>query len=898
MAPISKQYEYSFSQKQEHQNLLHQIPPASEIYSIVNDTEKPINERWAGAVARVAPLLTTEQLRYLLYLSPRPQSDWPVDVLGRLKYIYELKRRVAMISAGYGGLAHVPQTFLVSIFLGEAFQASLRWSGCGLDPAWQQKLEFIQLMSPADDASKVQQGSREGRVNSSGTDASWTPPRSPAGAALPGSPMMAKIGEKKDRSVSWRHGELTELHLGGSFLGPEEVAHLIRSCLASISQSSIAQKNLRLLLELALAQPPMFLRGVLYELSENGTHRNLAQVLMQLVECPQDAFCSPIDAALLLEEHLGVSIPRRADFMAGGRWARHSYYEDMCTVSQRILDEAEPYLAIRSNVQIRPQSEECLSRNTFSASVESLSRRAVAAIAEADEYARGALKSFQNSGWSLTPRLFRIREDAQDASNPQFERAAELYKEAFTLCQAVVEEDPNTAFGRDWFKAFWQRNHEALMILSVVRNVQQDDDEVRGWLSVQPGASQSTLVQHKWGTGNWDNEQWLVDLIISVLYYFDEDREKLRKDPLVRLLLENPADDRYDFSVVSCMGIVTEGAAGLEMEQAYRRMRERRGVEFVRADTGCRSLEYNSSKIQEAIRQVKTEAWGYIGYSQGCANSLMAESRLCTGTPEQRKLVVGRLKCRNLLYSAANGSAHATCGEWKTTRCIVEAERILKHHQAIFSRAATDSFLRLLWTTLSSREATCLFGGLHSVTHFGARALWRDAQHLPGVPTCTIRSVTEDHTQPESLTLLSNSLTKQIESPLHDTQVALHEAVGHPVYVHNFNAEMLEKCDMGGMVQKASHWAPLDEATEFITTSRDVEKHIFDGPKDRHVYPWIELNARLGLIPKVSQKAENGMKIPPGISRRNSKGGIPRINSFGQADGSARRGRDPRKYAT
>ena len=26
--------------------------------------------------------------------------------------------------------------------------------------------------------------------------------------------------------------------------------------------------------------------------------------------------------------------------------------------------------------------------------------------------------------------------------------------------------------------------------------------------------------------------------------------------------------------------------------------------------------------------------------------------------------------------------------------------------------------------------------------------------------------------------------------------------------------------------------APLDEATEFITTSRDVEKHIFDGPKD------------------------------------------------------------------
>ena len=33
-----------------------------------------------------------------------------------------------------------------------------------------------------------------------------------------------------------------------------------------------------------------------------------------------------------------------------------------------------------------------------------------------------------------------------------------------------------------------------------------------------------------------------------------------------------------------------------------------------------------------------------------------------------------------------------------------------------------------------------------------------------------------------------------------------------------------------------------------ITTERDVERCVFYAPKDRHVFPWVEVNARFGVI--------------------------------------------------
>lgn len=56
-------------------------------------------------------------------------------------------------------------------------------------------------------------------------------------------------------------------------------------------------------------------------------------------------------------------------------------------------------------------------------------------------------------------------------------------------------------------------------------------------------------------------EQALIDGIIDALIYEEKDRERLAKDPLVRLLISNPPG-KYNFAIVSAMGVITEGKKG------------------------------------------------------------------------------------------------------------------------------------------------------------------------------------------------------------------------------------------------------------------------------------------------------------------------------------------------
>ena len=338
--------------------------------------------------------------------------------------------------------------------------------------------------------------------------------------------------------------------------------------------------------------------------------------------------------------------------------------------------------------------------------------------------------------------------------------------------------------------------------------------------------------------------------MIDALYFHEDDRKRLKTDPLVRLLLDPPAG-RYDFTIVSAMGVITEGARGRELEESYARLEAQRGVRTIRANTAtARSLEYNAARIEDAARQAKTP-WGYIGYSQGCANGLMAESRLLSGTPEQQKLAE-RLVARNLLFSATNGSAHGTCGDWKTMRAMIEGDRFLKHYQAVASRQAIRFVIDNIKLALDSRLFVHVMGGVASLSYEGVRALGRDGQFKATIPTCSIRGVVEPNTLPEALEFLSNALTKQLESTLHDTQVAAEEAVGHPIQSDNPYASLLERCDMGALVQRTHHWSPLVHETEFVTTERDRQRCVYDYPKDRHVFPWVDINARFGLIRRIA----------------------------------------------
>mmetsp|Transcript_38442 Transcript_38442/g.56138 ORF Transcript_38442/g.56138 Transcript_38442/m.56138 type:complete len:119 (+) Transcript_38442:1672-2028(+) len=116
----------------------------------------------------------------------------------------------------------------------------------------------------------------------------------------------------------------------------------------------------------------------------------------------------------------------------------------------------------------------------------------------------------------------------------------------------------------------------------------------------------------------------------------------------------------------------------------------------------------------------------------------------------------------------------------------------------------------------------------------------------------------EKHTTPESLEMISNVLTKQSGSALHDSQVHVYDAVGHPVYTKNRNGRVLENCDMGGAVQRCHHWSPLDEEVAFLKTKRDAIQGSFDCAKDRHVYPWIDVNVRFGFIEYASEAKKAG----------------------------------------
>jgi len=358
-------------------------------------------------------------------------------------------------------------------------------------------------------------------------------------------------------------------------------------------------------------------------------------------------------------------------------------------------------------------------------------------------------------------------------------------------------------------------------------------------------------------------EQELIDGIVQSIFLDNSEREYIQCDPLVRLLISNEPG-HYNFTIITAMGVITEGSKGLELQKSIERLEKERGVVTIRADTGtARSIDYNASKIEEAVEtatQLK-RPYGLVGYSQGCANGFNFESRMISGTPDQQSAIVSPesgLVCRQLLFSAANGSMHGPAFNAKVHQLITMCEDFFKYQQGYFSRAFISSTLELVDNTLDSAAFQKFHGCAKCFLPDALRGFWREAQHLPHIPTCVLRGVLEEHTTPESLDMVCNLLTKQSGSPLHDSQVHVYDAVGHPVYVKNRNGRILKNVDMGGAIQRTHHWSPLSEEVEFVRTSRDVQNAVFDCAKDRHIFPFCDVNARFGVIHYKSETNENG----------------------------------------
>ena len=185
------------------------------------------------------------------------------------------------------------------------------------------------------------------------------------------------------------------------------------------------------------------------------------------------------------------------------------------------------------------------------------------------------------------------------------------------------------------------------------------------------------------------------------------------------------------------MGVITEGSKGLELDSALLRLKAERNVDIVRSDTGtARSFEYNASKIEDAIDIAvqMNKPYGLLGYSQGCANELYCESLLRSGTPLQQSRLNSPdsyLVCRQLLFSAANGSMHGPAMEEKIHRLIVMCEQFFKYQQGYCSRAFTTTILETMTSAMDSAPfQKFVAGGGGTFLHQGSRAFWREGKKM------------------------------------------------------------------------------------------------------------------------------------------------------------------------
>lgn len=223
------------------------------------------------------------------------------------------------------------------------------------------------------------------------------------------------------------------------------------------------------------------------------------------------------------------------------------------------------------------------------------------------------------------------------------------------------------------FKEFYRRNYDALMVYSIYDNIMNDVDRVRIWMEALRRGSKGMQVVSSDGIDvipdDFDSamsrilspvpvspptsprsaahvtdkpffteperqkEQDLIDSIIEAIFYDSAEREFIQNDPLVRMLIPNEPG-KYNFTLISAMGVITEGKKGMELQKAIERLEKERGVVTIRSDTGtARSFDYNASKIEEAVDSAVqlNRPFGIVGYSQGCANEIHFESMMLSG---------------------------------------------------------------------------------------------------------------------------------------------------------------------------------------------------------------------------------------------------------------------------
>lgn len=778
------------------------FPSAKELYAtLLKKRHLPLDPSFSGLLSRIAPYLSFRQIEYIL--ETRPPKDWQALDIRRLRYVYAVKKKVLDISESYGGLSFMPQSFFVSVFVGEATRASLKARGGTNEDnislhTWRSdsvnKFSTLQALRQRRTAATVVYTDIQSIQENSSVSHQFLSPAgriASQGIETPIRMSARKRTKRPGSSVSRsRDPDLEESFMvGDSLLGPQDVAILLQAGLtSSMKGSTVVQLNQRMLLDLMASQPRIFAIAVLAEIGTPGgagNLRGLTSALMALLDLDQSSFTEfhRLDMHELLESWLpGLTIPRRDDYLAGGRWASQSYYTAIYGVAQNILEDAEVYIAFKGHVQrvrhntenddvptateLEPaifhelsniESRDTEDEDSTELNINEVPYTDTSKLSMAISNAKSKIEEADNEASKLLDSLKRKETDTKKSDSCA--SATKLYHDAFAACREVLQFD-KLSFHVYWFKNFYRRNYDALMVKSIYDNIINDVDDVREWLGRLRKAQPRTDDESKpffslpvsfndhqsESSGDEKNnnlffhdpdqlhEQEIVEEIINLIFFDEHERKSIRDDPLVRLLISNPPGN-YDFTIVSAMGVITEGKMGLELDSALARLKEQRNVDVIRADTGtARSFEYNASKIEDAIDiAVQMEKpYGLLGYSQGCANGLFCESLLRSGTPSQQSRLTSpnsSLVCRQLLFSAANGSMHGPAMEEKIHRLIVMCEQFFKYQQGYCSRAFTSIVLDSL-TNMMDSAAFQKFaaGGGGTFLHQGSKTFWREGK--------------------------------------------------------------------------------------------------------------------------------------------------------------------------
>jgi len=130
----------------------------------------------------------------------------------------------------------------------------------------------------------------------------------------------------------------------------------------------------------------------------------------------------PWDLSLIFSQWLGLDIPRREDYMAGGRWARESFYQSITRTAEYILEKSGPYLARKSYLQVERHSLLSEQQSKAFVPLADVIKKAQLAIANADKLGFSC---------SFYPKK----------SGPHV-RSRKAYQRAFEACASLLKKDP------------------------------------------------------------------------------------------------------------------------------------------------------------------------------------------------------------------------------------------------------------------------------------------------------------------------------------------------------------------------------------------------------------------------------------------------------------------------